>query len=208
MKKIICLGITLILIFSLVGCGGNNVSSKSTGNTGGNTVQDVLSQQIKDPTASIPGNSFTETQPPKSSAPIDNSKAPEKAEITKAEQADCDVDLTKLSSTMVYSEVYNMMTEPEKYIGKSVRTSGQFALYWATNENGIPIPNQFYFACIIADATSCCSQGLEFVLAGEHVYPDDYPEEGDEITVSGIFETYDEDGYLYCHLVDAVLEQG
>ena len=29
-----------------------------------------------------------------------------------------DVDLTELSSTMVYSEVYAMMTEPENYIGK------------------------------------------------------------------------------------------
>lgn len=31
-----------------------------------------------------------------------------------------DVDLTKLSSTMVYSKVYNMMFTPENYIGKTV----------------------------------------------------------------------------------------
>ena len=31
-----------------------------------------------------------------------------------------DVDLTNLSSTMVYSEVYNMMSTPENYIGKTV----------------------------------------------------------------------------------------
>ena len=31
-----------------------------------------------------------------------------------------EVDLTNLSSTMVYSEVYNMMSTPASYIGKTV----------------------------------------------------------------------------------------
>ena len=70
-------------------------------------------------------------------------------------------------------------------------------------ENGALIPDQIYFACVIADATACCSQGLEFVLAGEHTYPNDYPELGSEITVTGTFELYEEDGYQYCRLVDA-----
>ena len=35
-----------------------------------------------------------------------------------AETSKCDVDLTLLSSTMVYSEVYNMMVDPDSYIGK------------------------------------------------------------------------------------------
>lgn len=117
-----------------------------------------------------------------------------------------DVDLTQLSSTMIYSEVYNMMTTPQNYIGKKVRMNGQFALYQATDANGNPVPEQIYFACVVADATACCSQGLEFVLAGNHTYPNDYPELGSEIVVSGTFETYDENGYLYCHLVDSELE--
>ena len=29
-----------------------------------------------------------------------------------------------LSSTMVYSEVYNMMVDPESYIGKTVKMDG------------------------------------------------------------------------------------
>lgn len=114
-----------------------------------------------------------------------------------------DVDLTKLSSTMVYSEVYNMMYTPDDYVGKTIKMEGQFAIYQATDENGALIPDQIYFACVIADATACCSQGLEFVLAGEHTYPNDYPELGSEITVTGTFELYEEDGYQYCRLVDA-----
>lgn len=38
-----------------------------------------------------------------------------------------DVDLTKLSSTMVYSEVYNMMNSPKEYVGKTVRMYGPAA---------------------------------------------------------------------------------
>ncbi len=117
-----------------------------------------------------------------------------------------DVDLTKLSSTMVYSEVYAMMTSPQDYIGKTVKMNGQFALYQATDANGQPVPDQIYFACVIADATACCQQGLEFVLAGNAKYPDDYPELGTEITVVGEFQTYMEGTQQYCHLINAEME--
>ncbi|MGM9634881.1 MAG: hypothetical protein ACI3YE_01875 [Candidatus Avispirillum sp.] len=113
--------------------------------------------------------------------------------------SDIDVDLTELSSTMVYSEVYNMMTAPDGYMGKTVKMKGPFSVYH-DEETG-----NYYFACIISDATACCSQGIEFVLTGEHTYPKDYPELGTEITVTGIFDTYEENGYRYCRLNDAEL---
>lgn len=109
--------------------------------------------------------------------------APAAAGETQAE-AEVDVDLTLLSSTMVYSEVYAMVTEPERYIGKSVKMEGQFA----TAESG----GKRYYACIIQDATACCAQGLEFEPAGEIDYPGDFPEEGATITVTGVFDTYTE----------------
>ena len=113
-----------------------------------------------------------------------------------------DVDLTTLNSTMVYSEVYNMMYEPDRYVGKRIKMDGQFAVYEDPNTGAV------YTACIIMDATACCSQGLEFVLAGEKTYPDDYPELGSEITVTGTFQLYDENGTTYCHLVDAEMADG
>ena len=124
------------------------------------------------------------------------SSSPESPESVKSANS-IDVDLTKLSSTMVYSEVYNMMYTPDDYIGKAVKMRGQFAYY----ED--PDTKSQYFACVIADATACCSQGLEFVLTGEHTYPKDYPELGSEITVTGIFELYEENGLQYCRLTDA-----
>lgn len=110
-----------------------------------------------------------------------------------------DLDLTELSSTMVYSEVYNMMEAPEKYIGKTVKMAGNFAVY-KDAEN-----NKNYYACLISDATACCVQGIEFEWKGEHTFPDDYPDENAEISVIGVFETYEENGYSYCRLKDAEL---
>lgn len=111
-----------------------------------------------------------------------------------------ELDLTVLSSTMVYSEVFNMLTMPEEYVGKTVIIKGQFTSY----ED--PDTKIRYFGCIIADATACCSQGLEFVLAGNHFYPQDYPNDGDEITIKGTFEIQEESEYKYIVIADAVME--
>ena len=116
----------------------------------------------------------------------------------RAEEAAVDIDLTKLSSTMVYSEVYNMMVSPDDYLGKSVRMNGTFA--YGEGDG------RYYFACIISDATACCSQGIEFLLKDGRKFPSEYPQAGTEITVVGIFDTYYEGTYRYCQLIDAVME--
>ena len=111
-----------------------------------------------------------------------------------------DIDLTTLSSTMVYSQVADMMYTPEKYVGQVVKAKGLFSVYHDNSKN------KDYFAVLIQDATACCAQGLEFVWEGDHVYPDDYPEAGKEITVMGKFNTYQEDdGATYCQLLEAEL---
>ena len=125
--------------------------------------------------------------------------AAEAAEDTAA----LDIDLTVLSSTMVYSEVYSMMSFPDDYIGKTVKMKGQFVIGYVYNTDGTPDESTARFACVIADATACCSQGLEFILTGEHTYPDEYPELGAEITVVGTFELYEEDGCRYYRLGNA-----
>ena len=113
------------------------------------------------------------------------------------ETMDIDVDLTTMSSTMVYSEVSNMMISPEDYIGKTIKMNGSFAYFHDE------AADNYYFACIIQDATACCAQGIEFVLAGDHSFPEDYPEVEEEISVVGIFDTYKEGDYTYCTLKNA-----
>ena len=110
-----------------------------------------------------------------------------------------DVDLTVLNSVMTYSQVFDMITNTEAYKGKVVKMDGMYVCNFPQEGE------QFYCACIIMDATACCSQGIEFVLDDTYVYPDDYPEYEDTITVMGTFDTYTEDGYTYCTLRNAKL---
>lgn len=111
-----------------------------------------------------------------------------------------DLDLSELSSSIAYAQIYNMKYTPDDYIGKTVKIRGQFAYY----EN--PDTKVRYFACIITDGTGCCSQELEFIPVGEHAYPDDYPTIGSEITVTGTCEVHEKNEYRYCRLVNATVE--
>ena len=110
-----------------------------------------------------------------------------------APDMDIDVDLTAMSSTMVYSEVYNMIMSPNDYVGKTIKVRGQY--YNGYSED----TKQYYHFVIVADATACCQQGLEFVWNGEHGISE-YPEPLTEIEIVGVFGLYDELGNTYCYL--------
>ena len=114
-----------------------------------------------------------------------------------AEPAGIDLDLTTLSGTVVYSQIYDMMMQPGAYTGLTIKIKGNFSYFQD------PGTRQEYFAAVIADATACCAQGIEFVWKGEHTYPEDYPPIDTEITVTGIFGAYEENGYTYIHLTNA-----
>ena len=111
-----------------------------------------------------------------------------------------DLDLSALSGTVVYSQVYNMVMQPDQYLCQTVRVRGYFSYFQD------PETLKEYFAVIIADATACCAQGIEFVWRGEHRYPDDYPPLETEMTVTGEFGTYEENGFTYLQLSDADVE--
>lgn len=119
--------------------------------------------------------------------------------VTDASGKKIDLDLTTMSSTMIYSTVSNMMMYPDSYLGQHIKLEGQFSVY---HDKG---GDKYIFSAIIPDATACCSQGIEFVLDGSYKYPDDYPEEGTTITVTGDFNVYDEYGFKYCQLQNAAM---
>ena len=102
-----------------------------------------------------------------------------------------DIDLTKVSSTFIYSQLFNMMAEPESYVGKTIKIKGVFAVYDLPPEFG----RKNAFAVVISDMAGCCQQGLEFVWEGKHDYPKDYPAPGKSITVTGVFQNYKVQGY-------------
>ncbi len=117
----------------------------------------------------------------------------EESSVPVAEKIEIDVDLTVLNSTMIYGEVYEMVTNPDKYIGKTVKMEGIYYPYHVPEE-GI-----FYNTCVIPDATACCQQGIEFeLLDGDYKY-----ETEDIIRVVGTFDTYYEGDMMYCILRNA-----
>ena len=121
-------------------------------------------------------------------------------DVPDAANGEYDVDLTTLDSNMVYAQVYDMVFGETDYNGKLVRAKGNFDYYQD------PQTQKEYFAVLISDATACCAQGIEFVLEGDHTYPEDYPEQGSEIVIHGTFNTYEDKTGAYVQLKDAVLE--
>ena len=114
-----------------------------------------------------------------------------------------DVDLTTLSSTMVYAEVFNMMMSPDDYIGKTIRMTGIFTVYQD------PETKQIYCGVIVEDATACCAQGFDLVMPEERSYPQDYPDPESEITVVGTLQadrTLEEHGIIFLRLKDVTFE--
>ena len=122
-------------------------------------------------------------------------ETPEESEL---KNGDIDIDLTGLNANMLYAEVFQITGDPEKYQGKKIRANGTFAYMM---DDGTE-----YFAVFIADAAACCQQGLEIRTAADLTYPDDYPEIGTPIVVTGTFNSYKEGVFTYCELIDAVVE--
>ena len=190
MKRIFCLLLAACMTLSLCACGKG--SEKDAGND--TPSSDV---EVSAPTESIPT--------PKEQETPDEQQTPEEPEQTQTSADGVDVDLTVLSSTMVYSEVYNMLyNDPAHYLGKTVKARGTFSIYQLVTD-GVLQPDLVSYACIISDAAACCAEGMEFVLEGDLTYPDDYPELGTEITVIGEFQSYEENGVTWYHLVNARL---
>lgn len=106
-----------------------------------------------------------------------------------------DLDLTKMSPTMIYSTVFAMLVMPEDYENMNIKIAGNFQVF--VNEN----TSEKYFALIVPDATQCCQQGIEFIWPGDHTYPQDYPEIGQEIEITGRYQiTENEEGITYTFL--------
>lgn len=227
LRKSIIIATTGALVFcSLTACGGSGQSASKMGNT--NSVQNVIDDQIakeesgeKDVTSeSVTTEVTTEstTQAVSEQTTTEQATTVTPPTLTASEtdaaiknaladpdaDPNVDIDLTVMSSDMVYATVSQIMMDPESYFGKKIKISGP---YYSTlyEDTGI----RYHFV-IIEDATACCQQGMEFVWDdGSHVYPDEYPADDTRVSVVGTFETYKDnpdDQFQYCRLADATLE--
>lgn len=193
MKKILICIICLTLAFGVTACG--KASDKdSNGDT--KIISDAKNKQEN-------SKSNTKKEVSKKEVADDAGKGKSSKSKSKTSSNKIDVDLNNLNANVVYAQVFQMMTEPDKFIGKRIRMSGQFNVYAA--QEGNPSGVTEYYAIIIADAQACCQQGIEFVWPG-HTYPDGFPEVKSNASVTGIFEVYTEDGKKYCRLVADTVE--
>ena len=220
LKRLIVSISMLSMVLIVTGCSGDSQTAGSRLNTE-NAVDKVLNQKtnsdaLEEESKSEAGTttdtgSTTETEnttEAESASATETTSEPTYGQVVNGDSSviaqykseGVDVDLTLMGSDLVYATVYQMMSKPEEYEGKTIRIEGKYyASYY-------PITDKYYNYCLIADALACCSQGLEFELGGGAVYPGDYPADQSEVIVTGVFETYTEEAgqtFYYCRLRDA-----
>lgn len=105
-------------------------------------------------------------------------------------------DLTSLDSDTVFDMVYEMLYDPEEYVGKVFTLAGECnSIYWsATGE-------QYHYCTVYSE------NKLEVISLEVDCGEAEYPEDGEVFIVTGIFEIYMEDDVAYCRLKDAVYIQ-
>lgn len=158
MKKIVW--ITSILVFTLLGC-----NRKITNNS----INEANNQQ-----KSSSKNNFDE------SISVQNEKKYAPTYKSKGVPSKIDIDFTKMNFNIYSSILFEISTEPEKYLNKTIKIDGQ---YDTVEYEGIR-----YYAVINWDLTGCCPTGLNFIPPDTMQYPLDFPMEGSNIIVIGRIE--------------------
>ena len=186
----------LAAVVLLSGCGKQTDNGK--GINSGKTVDKVIESQVKKEEQKKTEESTKEDTQKNDQQNTDTQTTENVQGSVNAPEAAVDVDLSVMDSDMIYATVYQMMSDPEQYVGKKFRIEGKFYVTYDEMTK-----NQYYY-CVIKDATECCAQGLEFVWGdGSHIYPDEYPTDGTEVIVDGTFELYMENDSRYCRLANA-----
>ena len=207
MKKMRYIAALTLVVLITSGCADDSDAARSKPGNGAKTIDDLIAEQNAASDMSSLIAEYGEYEEEDEDASYDDilgasDSSAAASSFHTAEEIDVEgdyVDLTKQSSTMIYTTVYNMMYYPENFVGKTIKMTGNYSEYIAEDTG------KRYFACIIKAATACCSQGVEFELTEDYKYPDNYPKEADPITVEGVFDLYKEGEYQYCTLRNAKL---
>lgn len=199
MKKAILL-LAAALLLTCTACGESSSSIQSGTTSSSFAGTDADSQTDIAPSSEPDGSSSSAASP--AELP-EESTGDTSATLVESSDGEPDIDLTTLSSIMVYSEVFNMSVSPEEYIGKTIRMDGIFT----TNQD--PETEQISCAVLVQDATACCAQGFEIIMPEDAVYPQDYPDFGSEVTVVGELQadrSLEEYGMIFLRLENVTFE--
>lgn len=184
MKKIICLLLTISVIFaSLAAC------SQKAENTGSqNSTSSVSGQEG----SASPAQKDDSTTVSALSVTIDTGvDADKQKRLEELSQYDVDIDLTTLNTTMLQARVNEILDNPNDYKGKTVRVTGSY------NKTYYDQTDKYYDYVLGYDQTMCCAAwGIEFM--GDCV-PEDI-EQYTTIGLVGTFDFYEELGQTYFYI--------
>ncbi len=105
-----------------------------------------------------------------------------------------DIDLITMNPMLAYAEVWNILMEPHKYIGKTVKIRGRYYSFYDEN-----ISPDRYFFLFVEEYVSCCPEGMELTFDDSELknYPNGFPSEESYIEIVGKFDMYELDGQNY-----------
>lgn len=196
-------GLTSLLLLSMLTACAQEPAKPPSGDAA-SSVSTVLEQKTGIPSAPSDSTATPDpepsgipepTPPPKPTQPNDRLK-------TDGTYDKIDLDLSSFSETLTYAELTNMALMPEDYEGKVVKINGLFSHYVQ------PKTKQTHHMLFLMDATACCGQVLDFILHDPNAHPENEIPENSEITVTGLFEIYEENadfGIASYRLIDAYI---
>lgn len=183
MKKIICLLLSVSVIFASFAACSKNAGDSDTQNTSSATPSGTSdSTEQKDDNTTVSALAVT----------IDTSVDSDKQQqLEDLKQYDVDIDLTTLNTTMLQARVNEILDNPNDYKGKTVRVTGSY------NKSYYEQTGKYYNYVLGYDQTMCCAAwGIEFL--GDCV-----PEEIEQYTTIGLvgtFDFYEELGQTYFYI--------
>ncbi len=110
------------------------------------------------------------------------------------------IDLRVLNDTMAYSQLINIIKQPQDYLGSPILIRGIYTAPF----NGFT--HAYNYTVTIQDNTQCCAQGIEFILKKKSDL-EKLPAEGDMISISGVLQLFEEGKHSYCVIEDAQIEE-
>lgn len=168
-----------VLFFVITGCGSSTPApqTKPISDNSNNQVKSVIESQISQSAQTTPVSDATQQK----------NDALEKYPANTLEirlgdnDKDVDIDVSGMNADMTYAVVFDMVNNPDKYIGKTICIKGTSASMFF-EPTGIT-----YHTVMITDALACCQNGMEYKCGD-----DNYVADGSEVYVTGTFNTYTE----------------
>lgn len=200
--------IIFIIFVAIAGCGKKRQNKNQMFSTT-KSVKDTIEEEMKKEQEKKENaenekalkNDFQATEEDVKEINEDKNEENKKAEnVGEENQKDIDYDLTEMNSDMIYATVFMVVQDPESYAGKTFKIYGNSYTFPTTEGKSMT------HYCLIKDALACCAQGLEFISSN---YDEKYPDDGDEIVVTGTLESYtvEDIPMPLCRLVNAKIEK-